>query len=51
MGISHKMLLSKDKITKNLVDMLMSCRHSGFNVFCGPRIRPGDKQAMENVIR
>jgi len=38
-----KMLLSKGKITEDLVDMLMKWRHSGFNVFCGPRIQPGDE--------
>ncbi len=31
--------------------MLMSWRHSGFNVYCGPRIQPGDDQAMENLAR
>jgi len=46
-----KMLLSKGKITQELVDMLMSWRHSGFNVYCGPRIQPGDDQAMENLAR
>jgi hypothetical protein len=46
-----KMLLSKGKITQDLVNMLMSWRHSGFNVFCGPRIQPGDQQAMENLAR
>ena len=46
-----KMLLSKGKITQDLVSMLMSWRHSGFNVFCGPRIQPGDQQAMENLAR
>ena len=46
-----KMLLSKGKITQELVDMLMSWRHSGFNVYCGPRIQPGDGQAMENLAR
>ena len=25
--------------------------HSGFNVFCGPRIQPGDAEAMENLAR
>jgi hypothetical protein len=43
------MLLSKGKITQDLVHMLMAWRHSGFNVFCGPRIQPGDEQAMENL--
>jgi len=46
-----KMLLSKGIITQDLVNMLLSWRHSGFNVFCGPRIQPGDQQAMENLAR
>ena len=46
-----KMLLSKGKITEDLVNMLMSWRHSGFNVFSGPRIQPGDEEAMENLTR
>lgn len=45
------MLLSKGKITQDMVDMLMSWRHSGFNVFCGSRIQPGDEIAMENLAR
>ena len=43
------MLLSKGKITQDLVSMLLSWHHSGFNVLCGPRIQPGDQQAMENL--
>jgi hypothetical protein len=31
--------------------MLMNWRHSGFNVFCGPRIQPGEEKAMENLAR
>lgn len=31
--------------------MLMSWRHSGFNVFYGPRIYPPDEEAMENLAR
>ena len=46
-----KMLLSKGKTTEDLVNMLLSWRHSGFNVFCGPRILPGEEQAMENLAR
>ena len=46
-----KMLLSKGKITQDLVSMLLSWHHSGFNVFCGPRIQPEDQQAMENLAR
>lgn len=46
-----KMLLSKGKITEDLVNMLMSWRHSGFIVFCGPRFYPCDEEAMENLAR
>jgi len=46
-----KMLLSKGKITEDLVNMLLSWRHSGFNVFCGPRIYPREEGAMENLAR
>jgi hypothetical protein len=31
--------------------MLRKWRHSGFNVFCGPRIQPGAEEAMENLAR
>ncbi len=46
-----KMLLSKEKITPELVDMHKTRCHSGFNVFRGPRIRPGDEKPMENLAR
>ena len=47
-----KMLLSKEKITEDLVKILMNpAAGSGFNVFCGPRIQPCDDQAMENMAR
>ena len=46
-----KMLLLKGKITRDLVNMLKQWRHSGFNVFCGPRIQPGEEEAMENLAR
>jgi hypothetical protein len=29
----------------------MSWRHSGFNVFCGTRIQPGEQEAKENLAR
>jgi hypothetical protein len=45
------MLLSKGIITQDLVSMLLTWHHSGFNVLCGPRIQPGDDQAMENLAR
>ena len=33
------------------IPSLMNWRHSGFNVFCGSRIQPGDETAMENLAR
>ena len=45
------MLLSKGKITEELIDMLMAWRHSGFNVFCRPRIQPDEQETMENLDR
>ena len=46
-----RMLLSKGKITQDLVLMLGSWRHSGFQVFMGPRILPGEEEAMEKLAR
>jgi hypothetical protein len=46
-----RMLLDKGKITQELIAMLSSWRHSGFNVFCGNRISPDDDTAMENLAR
>ncbi|MFH1082657.1 MAG: hypothetical protein V1751_04625 [Pseudomonadota bacterium] len=46
-----KMLVSRKKITEDLVDMMKGWRHSGFNVFCSPRIQPCEEEAMENLAR
>jgi len=46
-----RMLLNKGKITQEMVWMLSTWRHSGFNVFCGNRISPNDETAMENLAR
>lgn len=45
------MLLSKGKITEDLVNMLMNWCHSGFNVFYGARIYPSEEEVMENLSR
>jgi hypothetical protein len=39
------------KITEDLIDMMMGWRHSGFNVYSGPRIRPIEEEAIENLAR
>jgi hypothetical protein len=41
-----KMLLGKGKITEEMIRMLSSWRHSGFNVYCGNRISPQDETDM-----
>jgi hypothetical protein len=46
-----KMLLNRGKITKEMIAMISTWRHSGFNVFCGNRISPKDETAMENLAR
>ena len=46
-----RLLISKGKITEDMVTLLKSWRHSGFHVFCGNRIQPGDKDAMESLAR
>ena len=44
-----RMLLNKGKITKVMIAMLSTWRHSGFNIFCGNRISPKDDTAMEHL--
>ncbi len=46
-----KMLLKKEKITGELVELVSGWRHSGFNVFCGSRIQQGSEDAIENLAR
>jgi len=41
-----KMLLSRGKITRKMIDMLSTWRHYGFNVFCGNRISSKDDASM-----
>jgi hypothetical protein len=46
-----KMLLKKGRITKEMIAMLSTWRHSAFHVFCGNRISPDEETAMENLAR
>jgi hypothetical protein len=46
-----RMLLSRRKISEEMIRMLSTWRHSGFHVFCGHRISPADDTAMENLAR
>ena len=45
------MLLSRGKITRDLIVLIRSWRHSGFQVYGGPRILPGEEEATENLAR
>jgi hypothetical protein len=45
------LLLSKGKITPDHINLLKSWKHSGFQIFCGLRIHPRKKEAMENLTR
>ncbi|MBN1106677.1 MAG: transposase [Deltaproteobacteria bacterium] len=46
-----KMLWRKGKITGKVVKLILSWRHSGFSVHCGPRIRSCDEEVLENIAR
>ena len=46
-----KMLLAKEKITRDIITLLDKWRHIGFNVFSGPRILPQNEKSMENLAR
>ena len=46
-----KMLLAKGKITQDMITLLDKWRHTGFNVFAGPRILPRNETSMENLAR
>ncbi len=46
-----KMLISKGKITQDMIALLDKWRHSGFSVFIGPRILPREENTMENLAR
>ena len=45
------MLIAKGKISREMIFLLSTWRHSGFHVFCGKRIQPKEENAMENVAR
>ena len=46
-----KMLVAKGKITQDMIMLLDKWRHSGFNVFFGPRILPRQEKSMETLAR
>ena len=46
-----KMLKSEGRIGDMLIDNLMNWRHSGFNVYCGNTLWPGNRKGLENLSR
>jgi hypothetical protein len=45
------MLLAKGKITPERIALMDNWRHTGFNVYVGPRILPWHRLSMENLAR
>ena len=45
------MLVAKAKITQDMIMLLDKWRHTGFNVFFGPRILPRQEKSMETLAR
>ena len=46
-----RMLVTRGKISWEMITLLSTWRHSGFHVFCGNRILPKEETAMENLAR
>ncbi len=45
------MLKAEDKISDAIIENMLSWRHSGFNVYCGPTIWPGNDKGLEDLAR
>jgi hypothetical protein len=46
-----KMLKAEGKISDAVIENMLSWRHSGFNVYCGPTIWPNNEQGVEDLAR
>jgi len=46
-----KMLKTEGKIGDAVIENMLSWRHSGFNVYCGPTIWPNNDQGLEDLAR
>jgi hypothetical protein len=42
------MPIARGKVSREMTAMLSTWRHSGFNVFCGNRITPKERETVEN---
>ena len=46
------MLLKKEgMITDFIIDNMMNCHHSGFNVYCGKTLWPDNEEGLKNLAR
>jgi hypothetical protein len=46
-----KMLKAEGKITDAIIENMITWRHSGFNVYCGPVLWPDNTTAVEDLSR
>ncbi len=46
-----KMMLEKEKITAERVELLRSWRHSGFHIDSSRRIPPGDRESLQSLLQ
>ena len=50
-GEVFKMLKKAGKIDEHIIENMLSWHHSGFNVYCGPAINPGDQEGLEKLAQ
>jgi hypothetical protein len=48
---TFKMMLKREKITEERIEMLRSWHHSGFNLDTSRRIQAGDRESLESLLR
>jgi hypothetical protein len=46
-----KMLKAEGKISDAVIENMVSWRHSGINVYCGPTFWPNNDQGLEDISR
>ncbi len=46
-----RMLEKAGKINEDIIENMMNWHHSGFNVYCGPAINPGDQEGLEKLAQ
>ena len=46
-----KMLKAEGKINSAVIENMLTWRHSGFNVYCGPTIWPNNDKSLEDLAR